>query len=266
MNNLFNLRQFLFNYLPTKFLIYFINLNKNYKITITQIDKNIYCVKQSTLELFTCRRRRFFKYKAGIESRLTQLREKYFINDIVFNENDLVIDCGSNIGEVPISIRFLGNKIRVIAIEPDPIEFRCLKMNLSADDVALNLFLGSNTMSAYATFNNESGDTHIMTADHEVIGNSRYSIVKLTSLDEILQESKLGIIKLIKIEVEGYEPEVLSGSKNILRQTKYIAIDTCQERGNKDTFTDCHSFLLNAGFKMIKNNDRNSALFVNCNL
>jgi FkbM family methyltransferase len=257
---------YLFNHLPLKLLILYINLNKNYNIRIKKIHKYLYSVKSSPIELFVTRRWRFFKYKLGIEKRMSELREKYFIDDIIFNENDLVIDIGSNIGELPVSIRLLGNKIRVIAIEPDPIEFACLKLNLNENDIVLCCFLGANIINAYAKFNNKTGDTHVITTDHDANQNSHHALVKVFTLDELFKSNQLGIIKLMKIETEGYEPEVLSGSQELLRQTKYVTIDTGLERGNKDTFDECHLFLENIGFKMIKNNDRKSALFINYEL
>ena len=52
-----------------------------------------------------------------------------------------------------------------------------------------------------------------------------------------LDDFKIKQIKLLKIDAEGYEPEVLSGSIATLSQTEYVAVDFGPERGleQKDT-------------------------------
>jgi len=64
----------------------------------------------------------------------------YFTDQIRFNNNDVVIDCGSNIGELALAIRLKKN-IRIFAIEPDKIELKVLKRNLQKHDVIFNHFV-----------------------------------------------------------------------------------------------------------------------------
>lgn len=263
MNNFSRLKIIFFNFAPELILIYYINLRNTYAIRVRKVKKNVYSIKSQNQRLFISRRYRLFKYKKGIIDRFIELRMKYFIDYIEFHEDDLVIDCGSNIGEVPLSIRQQGYKIKVIAIEPDPIEFKVLKMNLFRDDTILNFFLGPKSTSSYVQFDNDSGDTHVITNNNEI--NRENSIVpaKIFALDDLLETKNITAIKLVKIEVEGYEPEVLFGMQKTLKFTKYVTIDTGPERSLKDTFDECNLFLTAQGFVMIKNNDRKSALFVN---
>ena len=76
--------------------------------------------------------------------------------------------------------------------------------------------------------------------------------VEVISISELMQELKIDRIKLLKLEAEGYEPEILIGIKDRLKDIEYIAIDGGYERGNKQeqTFTTITNFLINNGFEI----------------
>ena len=56
-------------------------------------------------------------------------------------------------------------------------------------------------------------------------------------MDEYIAKNNIKEIKLLKIEAEGNEPEVLQGSKKFLKLIKFIAIDGGPERGLKKETT-----------------------------
>ena len=53
-------------------------------------------------------------------------------------------------------------------------------------------------------------------------------------------------IKLLKIDAEGLEPEVLEGTQNILDNIEYITVDFSPERGTEQNLTivDTNSFCI----------------------
>jgi hypothetical protein len=57
---------------------------------------------------------------------------------------------------------------------------------------------------------------------------------------------------LLKIEAEGYEPEILKGAGKMLERCEYIAVDGGYERGVKceQTFTTITNYLLKNNFEM----------------
>ena len=71
-------------------------------------------------------------------------------------------------------------------------------------------------------------------------------------------------IKLIKIEAEGAEPEVVYGLKNQLKKIQYIVIDVGYERGNsqESTLVDCTNYLLKNNFRLIDFNSKTSRVIV----
>ena len=87
------------------------------------------------------------------------------------------------------------------------------------------------------------------------------------TLDKIIDKIK-NPVKLIKIEAEGAEPEILQGLKNI-SLVEYITIDCGFERGveEQSTISDCSNYLIQNGFEFIDfGYPRIVALFRNKNI
>ena len=61
------------------------------------------------------------------------------------------------------------------------------------------------------------------------------------------------MFKLIKLEAEGFEPEILKGLKKHLNSVEYITIDCGFERGKnqESTIAECSNYLIKNNFKMI---------------
>ena len=77
--------------------------------------------------------------------------------------------------------------------------------------------------------------------------------VETISLTEIIKDKSIRKVKLLKVEAEGYEPEVLKGCMNSLHLIEYICIDGGYERGvqKEQTFTDIINFLLKKNFEIV---------------
>ena len=54
--------------------------------------------------------------------------------------------------------------------------------------------------------------------------------IKIRNLDQILKKKKLIKPILIKIDVQGFELEVLKGAKQILSKVDYIILETSKNR------------------------------------
>lgn len=115
---------------------------------------------------------------------------------------------------------------RVVAIEAHPATFGFLKRNLALNSlhnvVALKLAVGSKE--GEIRLNNVSGnpgETHVATLqDTDLVA------VKLRSLDAILNELGINEIHYLKIDVEGFEVEVLNGAGSIIRRSPRIVVQT----------------------------------------
>ncbi len=84
--------------------------------------------------------------------------------------------------------------------------------------------------------------------------------------DHFYEELGLKNIKLLKLEAEGAEPEILTGCGKYLQNIEYISADLGFERGLKQdtTLPEVSNILIREGFKMISlNGQRLVALFKN---
>ena len=88
-------------------------------------------------------------------------------------------------------------------------------------------------------------------------------------MDNIINSEKYQLIKLLKIDAEGAEPEILMGASKLLHKIKYITVDVGPERGLLEESTDKETteFLLNNNFTLLyENRERQTILFENKNI
>ena len=69
----------------------------------------------------------------------------------------------------------------------------------------------------------------------------------------MLNSAKIDRVKLVKIEAEGAEPEVLLGLKNYISKVDYVVVDVSAERGesNSHTITQCVNILCKQNFEFL---------------
>jgi hypothetical protein len=86
------------------------------------------------------------------------------------------------------------------------------------------------------------------------------------TLQDIWEDNSLDRVRLLKLEAEGAEPEILAGGKKILQLIDYIAVDCGFERGLKQesTLREVLNILYGNSFRLIDfNYKRMSFLFAN---
>lgn len=149
-------------------------------------------------------------------------RKVTWICQQIVDEGDTVIDIGANLGLVSVLLsELVGNKGKVYAFEPNPELYSSLDKvinrnklsNIISYPIALgeaegNLKLripkvnkGKGSLVRHAEANNE---------DVDVVD------VPVKRLSKVLENESIESIKFIKIDVEGFEAEVLSGGSEIL--------------------------------------------------
>lgn len=197
-------------------------------------------------------------YSNGLLKRGLQLRKEYLIEKINFYNGDEIIDCGANNGDFFLSF---DKKINYTGLEPSKIEYSNLNYNIK-NQTLINKALWKKSNSYLNFF--VSGEL----ADNSLIKISNYeetqkvSTITLDDIIDIISKK----IKLVKIEAEGAEPEVLIGLKKNLNKVEYITIDCGFERGLKkeSTLVECVNYLLENNFKILDfSNNRVVVLFKN---
>lgn len=137
---------------------------------------------------------------------------------------NLVFDVGSNIGQYALLFGdVVGEKGKVICLEPDPKNFAFLQFNINMNSVknseALNVGIGSEeaTLKFYrdTTTGGRRGSFEMEFVGDSYEGSSLD--VPVITLDSLIE--KHGEPDFMKIDVEGHEMNVLSGIKGKLSKT-----------------------------------------------
>lgn len=197
-------------------------------------------------------------YKFGLGNRANEIGQTYLLNLIKFKNGDLIVDCGANMGDLYLYFKKNKIDIRYIAFEPSPKDFECLKRNIPATQRTYNLGLWDFSDSINFYVSSAGADSSFIrpTKFDEIIN------VKTERLDNLVSQK----IKLLKVEAEGGEPEVLRGCTNILKNIEYISVDAGPERGVKaeSTLEYVINYCLSNNFELIKlTHNRVIALFKN---
>ncbi len=231
------------------------------------IKKKLYYVLDENKKMyFSDKLRGIQTYSYGIKYRAEQLIKTYGIEKINFNNEDIIIDCGANYGDLYAWTSLKNLNIRYISFEPSPNEFKCLELNCL--NQSNNNFALSNIDGYFDFFiKSDSGDSSIIEPS---TGFTNKIKVKTVTLSNYITDNNIGMVKLFKVEGEGFEPEILRGADNVLSKIEYIGVDGSPERGkNNETTIECASeFLISRGFEMVFSNINESyakALFKNKN-
>ncbi len=167
-------------------------------------------------------------------------------------KEDLFFDIGANVGSYTILAS--GYKgVRTVSFEPVPSTFEWLKKNIAVNSLhdnvkALNIGIGSSKSVLYFT---KSYDTvnHVVTDPAQKDMNE---VIKVPVEDFDSIAGREGIPHLVKIDVEGFETEVLNGmSQSLQSQNLKAIIIELNGSGERYGFDEklIHEKLLKNGFQ-----------------
>ena len=212
---------------------------------------------------FLAKKQNIMSYTNGISNRGKSLSKIYSLEAIKFESDDVIVDCGANIGDFEIYFKESGIIPHYYAIEPSESDFRFLEKNLIfPNSRAFNVALCDSPGLIDFYVSSSFGDSSIIQPPKFT------SVVKARgiTLDEFVAENSLDRIKLFKLEAEGAEPEILLGAVNCLDRIEFISADLGFERGIKQetTLPEVANFLIQRGFEMLTfNSPRIVCLFRN---
>ena len=167
----------------------------------------------------------------------------------IVKKGDTVIEIGANIGTHTLILSNLCENGKVIAFEPQRVVFQTLCAN-----VALNS--KTNVYTYQRALSNENGYINIPYLNYDTINNfggisledvKEGEKVLKQKLDTFLKdEFEVDNIKLIKIDVEGMERDVLEGAKESIKQYKpYIYL----ENDRRDRSKELIEYIFSLGYK-----------------
>lgn len=162
-------------------------------------------------------------------------------------KDDLFFDVGANVGVYTV----LASKVRgskTVCIEPLPSTYEKLKNNIQINrlDDVLSLNIGLSYEKSKLYFTSDKDTMNSVALDTDVNKQE----VNVDTLDNI--SDNYGIPKAIKIDVEGYETNVLKGGNKVLQSDKLqVIILELNGSGKKFGFNDddIHNDLKKSGFQ-----------------
>jgi FkbM family methyltransferase len=161
---------------------------------------------------------------------------------------DTFIDIGAHIGWfATIAARHVGLDGQVIACEPYPETAAALRKNLALNGIqnvrVAEKAIGSRSGMLRLCMGSDSGS--VTALDWATEGEAA---VPMTTLDELA--AAIGVVRLLKIDVEGWESHVLRGAPEVLKRTGNVLIELNQRalRAAKSSPEELYDLLRGAGF------------------
>ena len=153
-----------------------------------------------------------------------------FYNDIVESciidkKRPYIVDAGANIGQFCNAAKLFFPNAHLFSFEPDPVVYKQLVENTRTLRFVktFNFGLGDRSQKLPFYVHDLSVMSSFKKYDDHFYGEKDVSYIRVEPLDKTL--STIESIDLLKIDVEGFELNVLKGAKNILKRTNYLLIE-----------------------------------------
>ncbi len=167
-----------------------------------------------------------------------------------------ILDIGAHLGCFSVYARLFNPQVKIIALEPEPNNFKLLKENLKLNGCE------EVTAMQYAVIPSEpkgrveesplfatlylNADSH----NHSTFYKTKNSIeVPATTLEEIIKKNKLTKIGLLKMDIEGGEFDILKNTtQDTWNKIQNMAIECHEFEGNKRA--DLENIIRSQGFSV----------------
>lgn len=149
-----------------------------------------------------------------------EYRELQFLRSKL-RRGQLLFDVGANVGHISLLLADIVGAENIFAFEPTPLTFSRLVANFELNNWPTTGLL-------HAAVGRENGEIEISDLEAPVTTNSikfgnpteRKAMVKLMSLDSMVGICRGREVGFLKVDVEGFEPEVFSGARTFLQEIR----------------------------------------------
>jgi FkbM family methyltransferase len=178
--------------------------------------------------------------------------------DAFLKNGDMFIDIGANIGLMSIHASYaVGKEGKVYSFEANPETAVILNKNLSLNGIS-NVDVQQYALGASRSTGRIYSNWHINRGGASLIQpsvDSNSFEIEINRFDEVMRTKSIPSIKLVKIDVEGFELEVLKGFGEILtRDNAPALIVECSDRGSSSvTPEELYRYIVKAnGYRIFK--------------
>lgn len=184
----------------------------------------------------------------------TSVIDEFFVDkmyrgadQLIANNEDPILDIGAHIGMFSLYASILNPNIKIIALEPEPENYKLLKENLKQNhcknvitkQVALvphNVIpseaegsLSSNNTNTVKLYLSQDSHTHSTVSKSE-----NPTEVPATTLEKLITQNKLDKIGLIKLDIEGAEFEIIRNMEHgTWSKIQYLVVEYHESEDNK---------------------------------
>jgi FkbM family methyltransferase len=190
------------------------------------------------------------------------------IMNLVLNPGDVFLDIGANIGSVTERAAYLvGRHGMVHSFEPSPTVCRNFLRkrvaalglgNVEINEIALGKITGISTLYEFSETN--GAPSSLRPGAWPGHQHSAETAVSVLTLDNYLAEKRLGPICLVKIDVQGSEIDVLSGSSILLnsvhRPILFVELEKDASTPFNHTIGDLLSVIAGFGYEALSWRDQ----------
>lgn len=191
--------------------------------------------------------------KKDVEKNIKQV----FLDNISLG--DTVVDVGAHIGEYSIiGSKKIGSEGQMISVEPLPDAIKWLKQNVELNNFSsyeiIEGAIGSKNELKQLYRNSDGGTFGYLEPSIGGISLQKHNLVNVMTIDNLVKLKNLQVIDMLKIDVEGFEYDVLSGCIESFKQNKIkkIICEIHSEFLYKKGFDEklIYKFLLDNGFTL----------------
>ena len=188
-------------------------------------------MKKSAIEFCDVKLQNGVNMRISIPS-INEIREIYlwevYESSRAVKEGDIVIDIGAEVGT--FSLKAAHQKAaRIIAVEPHPENFKMLNRNIESNPMLCSI---AEVQPIPIALGNTSGEVKLYGSSeypgsHSIAGildPSKFIMVNMDTLDNLLDHLKISKVDFIKIDVEGAAHYVLQGATETLKQDLHLGI------------------------------------------
>lgn len=176
------------------------------------------------------------------------LKDYMQLKEFIPAEDAICIDVGANIGSTALAWTHTLNKGKIYAIEPHPKTYLSLIRNIKLNEMEKIIIPRKLAIGA------KSGEEVLFISDQGSMamkpGNQKWRggniIVDAMTLDQFIKKEEITEIDILKVDVEGFEEEVLAGAKNALGITNRIVL----EFHSPILRESCEKIIANNGFEI----------------
>ena len=177
------------------------------------------------------------------------------IKNLIISKNPLIFDVGAHTGESITRFRRIYPNCEIHSFEPQQRSFEKLNQFNNSNTKINNFALGEKkeTKNFYIHSNDSTSSFYKFSSENINEKNNYIEKVKIETLDEYVRQNQIDFIDILKIDVQGYEDQVLKGGINTIKnkikiiELEIIFIDYYEK---KTCFSDIENILKPLDFEL----------------